>query len=99
MTPVTLIALLSAPGLWTCVNADPLTICQPVAAVCVTASPHEMLATQRDAGEVRITALRGDFADIAWNLIVLRAADAMGLARDRAQRRRQERAMILGSDE
>ncbi len=88
MTPAAALVLLGTPGMWTCINFDPLTICQPGGDVCVTASPHEVLVTERGADTVMITPLRGPVADVAWNLIVLRAADAMGLARDQAKRAR-----------
>lgn len=92
MTPATVLALLGAPALWLCTNADPLTVCQASGDVCLVQSPHEVLLTQTDdAGEVTITPLVGPTAAVAQNLIVLRAADAMGLARDRAERARQER--------
>ncbi len=88
MTPAAALVLFGTPGMWTCVNLDPLTICHVTGDVCITASPHEVLVAERDAGTVTITPLRGPVADVAWNLIVLRAADAMGLARDRAERGR-----------
>ena len=90
MTPAAVIAMLATPGVWTCVNLDPLAICQPTLDVCVTGSAHELLVSQREADTVTITPLSGHMADVAWNLVVLRAADALALARDRAERRRQE---------
>ncbi len=91
MNPATALLLLSTPGLWTCVNLDPLTICQATTDVCVTANPHEMLMTERDANAITVTPLRGPVADAAWNLVLLRAVDAMALARDRAEQARLER--------
>ena len=92
MTPAAIIAMLATPGLWTCINTEPLTVCQPVFDVCITASPHELLVSQRNADTVTITPLSGPMADMARNLVMLRAADALALARDRAERARQEHA-------
>ena len=86
MTPAAALLLLGTPGMWTCVNLDPLAICQATGDVCVTASPHEVLVTERDADTITVTPLHGRVADVAWNLIVLRAADAMALARDQTER-------------
>lgn len=58
--------------------------------MCVTTSPHKMLVMQRDADTITITPLTGANAAAAWNLIVLRAADTLNLARDRAERARQD---------
>ena len=88
MTPAAALVLLGAPGMWTCVNLDPLAICQATGDVCVTASPHELLVMERDAETITVTPLRGAVADRAWNLILLRAADAMALARDQVERAR-----------
>ena len=65
--------------MWTCVNLDPFTICQATSDVCVTANPHELLVMERDAETITVTPLRGAVADAAWNLIVLRAADARAM--------------------
>lgn len=91
MTSAAALILLGTPGLWTCVNLDPLTICQTTNDVCVTASPHELLVVERDAETITVTPLRGEVADVAWNLIVLRAADAMAQA-ERARRGRMKAA-------
>ena len=88
MTPAAALLLLGAPSLWTCVNTNPFTICQATGDVCVTASLYEMLVMERDAETITVTPLRGAVADVAWNLIVLRAADAMAMARDQAERAR-----------
>ena len=92
MTSAALIALLSVPALWTATNTTPLTICDALDAVCLVQSPTELLLTERDAGLVRITPLAGPVAAVARNLVVLRMADAMGLARDRAAQGMRERA-------
>lgn len=89
MTPAAALILLGAPGSWTCVNTDPFTIHQSTGDVCVTASPRELLVVERDAETITVTPLRGNVAVVAWNLVALRAADALGLARDRAERRKQ----------
>ena len=86
ITPAAALLLLGAPGMWTCVNLDPLAICQATGDVCVTASPHELLVMKRDAETITVTPLHGPVADVAWNLIMLRAADAMVLAQSRAER-------------
>ena len=49
-----------------------------------------MLVMQRDADTITITTLTGVNAAVAWNLIVLRAADALKLARDQAERAQQD---------
>lgn len=89
MIPAAALLLLGTSGSWTCVNLDPLTTCQPTSDVCVTAGQHEMLVMERDADT--ITSLTGPVADVTWNLIVLRAADAMARARDRMERALQDR--------
>lgn len=91
MTPAAALLLLGSPSLWTCVNTDPFTICQATGDVCVTTSPHELLVMERDAETITVTPLRGAVADVAWNLIMLRAADAMALARDQTERARAGR--------
>ena len=90
MTPAAALLLLGAPGMWTCVNLDPLAICQTTGDVCVTASLHELLVMERGAETITVTPLRGDVAAVAWNLVALRAADAVALVRRRAERVRQE---------
>jgi len=85
-----LLNLLAYPSLWIMTNGDPPTICQGRGETCLIHGPHEVLVTQREGDQVTITPLTGSVADAARNLIVLRAADAMALARDRAERARME---------
>lgn len=90
VTLATVLSFLAYPALWILTNAQPPTICQAAGPVCLIRAPHEVLVTQRDGGVVTITALTGPGGAVAWNEAALRAADAMALARDRAERAMQE---------